>query len=306
MLRCQTRLEKRRMAVRSMTGYGSASTELPDHRLSVELRSVNHRFADVRLHLPAELAAEEGALRRRLLERVRRGRLELGVRLESIPGVASERLNRPLVTELLRAAETLRQDFGVAGEPDLGMLLRVPGILGETAEVLWGESEREALERTVDGALDALDAERRREGELLRQELSARLAAMADLVERIRAQAALVPDRLRRRLLERLAALGAEVALEPTRVAQEAVLLAERSDVTEELVRLAGHVAAARELLDRPDGEPLGKRLDFLVQEIHREVNTISSKAGELEVSRHALALKAETEKVREQVQNLE
>jgi uncharacterized protein (TIGR00255 family) len=173
-------------------------------------------------------------------------------------------------------------------------------------ELDWDDEQREALHESLARALAALDTERQREGRHLQQELSQRLAAMATLTDEIRRRAVSQPGRVRDRLVERLRALAPEVIVDPARLAQEAALQADRCDVTEELVRLEGHLEQARALVDRPDGEAVGKRLDFLVQEIHRETNTVNSKSADLEMSRKALALKAEVEKVREQIQNVE
>ena len=291
-----------------MTGYGQASTEHGDARFTVELRSLNHRFADLRLRLPPELADAEREVRRKVLERVRRGRVELTVNVEPIDGGTSRpRLNQPLLEEILSACKTMNDDYRIEGQPDVRAILAVSGIFRATAvEVEWDDEERDAFARSLGSALDALDAERLREGSHLQQDLSKRFVAMSEIVEQIRERAESLPDRLRQRLVERLGNLGGEVALEPARVAQEAVLLAERSDVTEELVRLVGHIEQASGLIDRPDGKPVGKRLDFLLQEIQRETNTVNSKSADLELSRMTLELKSGVEKVREQVQNLE
>jgi uncharacterized protein (TIGR00255 family) len=176
----------------------------------------------------------------------------------------------------------------------------------ETPELSWGEEEREALFNAVDMALSALDADRRREGEALKREILDRLTTMTRLTTEARERAGAIPDQLKQKLLQRLATLGSDVELDPSRLAQEATFLADRADVTEEIVRLEGHLAQAGGLLEKPDGGPVGKRLDFLLQEIHRETNTICSKSSDLELTRGALALKAEAEKVREQIQNLE
>ena len=163
------------------------------------------------------------------------------------------------------------------------------------------------LSQALDQALDALDGDRCREGTVLQRELVGRIDTMTRLLQKIRQRAAAVPSALRDRLEQRLAVLrrdGAE--LDPARVAQEAVFLADRSDVTEEIVRLEGHLEQARSLLAEPDDQPVGKRLEFLLQEINRETNTINSKPADLELTREALTLKAEAEKVREQIQNLE
>ncbi len=291
-----------------MTGYGQASTEVGEARVTVELRTLNHRYADLRLRLPPELAAAEREMRRTILQRIKRGRVELTVNVESIEGDASKpQLNRPLLDEVLATCKTLRDELQIEGTPDIRTVLGVHGMFrNATVALAWDARDREALERSLGGALDALDQERLREGRHLQQELSQRLSGMSQIVTKIRERAGRIPDKLRERLVERLNGLAPEVALDPARVAQEAVLLADRSDVTEELVRLEGHLAQAADLIDRPDGKPVGKPLDFLLQEIQRETNTLNSKSADLELSRMALELRAEVEKVREQVQNLE
>jgi uncharacterized protein (TIGR00255 family) len=211
------------------------------------------------------------------------------------------------VREVLGATATLRDEFGVEGTAGLATLLGVPGMFRSgPIELEWTDAQREALERSLAAALDALDQERCREGEHLRQELSGRLNGMVSIAAEMRGRAAELPSTARERLVERLKSLAADVELDPARIAQEAAILADRCDVTEELVRLDGHLQQARTLLDPGDGDVVGKRLDFLLQEINRETNTVSSKSADLELSRKALALKAEVEKVREQVQNVE
>jgi len=294
--------------IRSMTGFGRSAAANGRLRVTVEVRTVNHRFADLRLRLPDGLSALEPDLRKLVLDRIRRGRVEMDVRVDrSGTGAVPASLNRPLVEGILAAARTLHEEYGVEGRVDLGSVLSAPGVIEWT-------SERNALDDdgrllvigTVVAALDAIDAERAREGAALRADLSGRFERMRGLVGEIATLAPRVPEALERRLLDRLRSLSAAVELDPARVAQEAAFLAERSDVTEELVRLAAHVEQATALLANGDGEPVGKRLDFLLQEIHRETNTVTSKSQDLELSRRALDLKAETEKVREQIQNLE
>jgi uncharacterized protein (TIGR00255 family) len=294
--------------IRSMTGFGRSSAANGRLRVTVELRSVNHRFADLRMRLPDGLSALEPDLRKRVLDRIRRGRVELDVRLDrSASAAMPASLNRPLVEGILAAARTLHEDYGIEGRMDLGSVLSAPGVLEWSPDrnALDDDGRRFVLE-TVEAALDAIDVERAREGDALREDLSDRLDRMRAIVGEISALAPRIPATLERRLVERLKALSASIDLDPARVAQEAAFLAERSDVTEELVRLGAHVEQARALLADGDGEPVGKRLDFLLQEIHRETNTVTSKSQDLELSRRALDLKAETEKVREQIQNLE
>ncbi len=293
--------------IRSMTGYGHGSAEAPGFRARAEVRCVNNRFADLRLRLPAELLPREAELRARVLARVRRGRIEMDVRIEGDRASSPLVLNRPLARAVLEAARALREELGAKGEAAVSDLLQVPGmLLASPGESGLGEKEIGAVERAVDAALLALDAERRREGEVLRADLVARARTMEALVAEIAERAAGVPAAARRKLTERLRVLTEGAALDPGRLEQEAAFLADRADVTEELVRLRGHLAQTAALLEAGDGEPVGKRLDFLLQEVHREANTIHAKSADVEVSRLVLALKAEAEKVREQVQNVE
>ena len=291
-----------------MTGYGQGTSETDGLKVTIELRSVNNRFADLKLRLPDELIRLEPELRRKVLGTVRRGRVDVDLRLERSRGAdAPVVLDRSVVEAAFAAQKELRDTYGVRGEWDLATLMRVPGILGgaeRRAEL--DDGGRAAVEAALEAALAALDAERRREGEVLQTDLLARIARMEDLVASIRERAALTPAAMQKRILDRVAQLAAQVPLDPARVAQEAAFLADRADVTEELVRLAGHLGQARTLLADGGDEPVGKRLDFLLQEINRETNTIASKSADLEISQRAVELKSESEKVREQIQNLE
>jgi uncharacterized protein (TIGR00255 family) len=291
--------------IRSMTGFGQASAAVAGLRIDVELRSVNHRFADVRMRLPETMTRREAELRRRVLDRVQRGRVEVAV---GIGGAAAQGLafNRELLDEVLQAVGVL-QERGLPGQLDVATALTIPGMFrGQCDSVEWADAHHAAVDQALGDALERFDEERRREGRHIQQDLIERFAAMRATLGELEARAAGLPARSRERLVERLRALAADVTLDPARVAQEAALLAERGDVTEEIVRLAGHLDQARQLVAEPDTAPIGKRLDFLLQEIHRETNTINSKAGDLEISRAALALKVEAEKVREQAQNIE
>ena len=291
-----------------MTGYGQGAAEVSGLKVTVELRSVNNRFVDLKLRLPDELVPFEQDLRRKVLATVKRGRVDVDLRLERT-GVADVplTLNRPVAEAALAAWKTLRDEYGVSGEWDLHAMLRVPGIF-DTSGVGHGLDDvgRGAVDEAFDRALSALDGERRREGGVLRDDLVARVSRMSQIVATIRALAATVPNTLHKKIAERVQQLVTQVTLDPARLAQEAAFLADRSDITEETVRLEGHLDHARGLLADSGGEPVGKRLEFLLQEILRETNTIASKSSDLGISRHALDLKAESEKIREQIQNLE
>ena len=296
------------MGLRSMTGFGHASAETERLRFGVEIRGVNHRYADLRVRVPDPLAAWEADIRRRVAEVVRRGRVDVTVTLEHAGGSeARPALNRALLSEVLDAARILRDEHQIPGEIDLATLFGVPGLFrAETPPVERVEAERDALLDAVGRALAAFDGERQREGADLGRDLRARTEIVASDLGRLVERARETPGRLRERLDERLRALDATIVLDPGRVAQEAALLAERADVTEETVRLAGHLEALQSLLDGSGSAPVGKRLDVLLQEMHREGNTVCSKAADLEVTRCALAIRVEVERMREQVQNVE
>ena len=303
-------LQSRPRMIRSMTGYGQGAAEAPGIKVTVELRSVNNRFADLKLRLPDVLLPFEHDLRRKILATVKRGRIDVDLRLERTGAQASPlALNRPLVAAALQAMRIaprgVRRGRGL-GSPDGDVRSRhlrdgrTPAPRSKTP------GGRRSIARWS-SALTALDGERRREGGLLQADLVR--AGRADEGHRrhdSRARdrgAGRAPKEDRR---ARAASCGTQVALDPARIAQEAAFLADRSDVTEEIVRLTGHLEHALALLAETGGEPVGKRLEFLLQEIHRETNTIASKSADLGINRQALSLKAEAEKIREQIQNLE
>jgi uncharacterized protein (TIGR00255 family) len=293
--------------IRSMTGYGQGCAETPGFRVVVGIRTLNNRFADLKVRFPAELQPREAEIRHRILARVRRGRIEAEIRLEGERVAPTLLLNRTLAEAVVAAGRRLCEEYGAEGGLDLRTMLAVPGMLEPSAGAGGiGESEIATVLRALDAALDALDAERRREGETLRDDLRSRVARMAALADEIGRLSAGLPEALKRKLLERLKTLAEGVELDPARVAQEAAFLADRADVTEEIVRLKGHLSRVAALLADPDGEPVGKRLDFLLQEVNRETNTVNGKSADLTISRAVLDLKAEAEKVREQAQNLE
>ena len=294
--------------IRSITGYGQGAAEAPGLKVTVALRSVNNRFADLKLRLPDVLVPFEQELRRKVLATVKRGRVDVDLSLERTgDSEARLALNRPVVEAALAAWKTLRDEYGIHGPFDLLAMMRVPGVFeADSRAAALDEAGRSAVDGALDLALAALDAERRREGSLLGVDLVVRVERMKRITATIRGLAAAVPEAVQKKIAERVQQLVTQVTLDPARIAQEAAFLADRSDITEEIVRLEGHLVQAQALLAEKDGEPVGKRLEFLLQEIHRETNTIASKSADLGISRQALDLKAESEKIREQIQNLE
>ena len=296
-----------------MTGYAQARAELHGWAVRVSVKSVNHRFLDFKLRMPEGFDIYELRVRQIVRERIHRGHVEVTVAVE--PGKAAPvQVNRELVQAYLKAAEALRQDTRAATDMDVVALLRLPGVItGVTTAVPETEEEQAKLGQSLDNclreALTKLDDMRRAEGKHLVEELRARLARIGEDTAKVRELAAALRPAFSRRLDAKLKELLGGTGIDPARLAQEAALLAERSDISEELDRLRSHLQQFGKLLDGA-GE-LGKKLDFLLQEMHREANTMLSKTPGVEnealaITGLALEIKAEIEKLREQVQNIE
>jgi uncharacterized protein (TIGR00255 family) len=294
--------------VRSMTGFGQGTAERDGVRVDVELKGVNHRFLDVKMKLPAEAGLLEPALRAAVQERVSRGRIDVSVAIVSTrPPALRVNVNRELVAGYLEAAAGLKKEFHLKGSVGLDALLGLPGAISIQAERAGTDGAATGLiPEALRQALLRYEAMRTEEGRRLVTDLRSHLAAIGEAARRILAEARGLPEAYARRLKERLALLlQGERSPDESRLAQEVALLAGRVDITEELVRLQGYVEQAGATLDKPGG-PVGKTLDFIMQEMNREANTISSKAEALPICQEALRIKAEVEKIREQVQNLE
>ncbi len=297
----------------SMTGYAQAHTETTDLALRVSVKSVNHRFLDLKMRMPEGLEQYEPRLRQVVRERIHRGHVELQVAAEPRTA-ATIQVNQELVKAYLRAAEALRQETRAAADVDVVALLRLPGVIsGLGIAAPQSEESQEQLGRALEGclrdALGKLDEMRRAEGAHLIEELRARLTKIAAEADQVDVLAETLRPAFAKRLDARLKELLSGAALEPARLAQEAAILAERSDISEELQRLRSHVWQFGNLLGGA-GE-MGKKLDFLLQEMHREANTLLSKTPgvdteALAITGLALEIKSDIEKLREQVQNIE
>lgn len=291
--------------LRSMTGFGTGTATVGNESLTVELRSVNHKFCEVKVRLPRELAALEGALQKTVKDRLARGAVDVTIRRASrtalgvVPqvDVALAREYRRAWAELAKALELP----DVVTVKDIATQLNV--IRLEEPQIGL-EDATKAAEGGLVSALDALRAMREKEGLALAADLSARLALVAQWVQEVKTFAPQAIELYRNRLAERIAEISNGVAVDPQRLAQEVAFFAERTDVAEEMTRLASHLLQFNELLNSP--EPSGRKMDFLVQEMHREVNTTGSKSQHPEISRRVMQLKAELERIREQVQNVE
>jgi uncharacterized protein (TIGR00255 family) len=293
--------------MKSMTGFGRGTMQGEGFSVAVDVKTVNNRFLDVHLRASSELASVEAAVRRRIGERLSRGRVDVNVTIDRTSEVTYE-LNRPLIAGFIEAMRDMQQEFSLSGEPDINVLARLPGAMqaarnGVTDEMLGG------VEVALARALDELETMRQREGEALAAEMRARLDEIArhlPIVESLSGeQVENYRARVSRRISELLARDGLEIVeLDQGRLAQEVAYLADRSDITEEVARLRSHVTQFRDALDA-EGDT-GKRLDFLLQEFNREANTVLSKSTDLAIKEAAISIKAAVEKLREQVQNVE
>jgi uncharacterized protein (TIGR00255 family) len=279
--------------------------------LSVGIRATNHRFLDMQVRLPAGLDAFEPLVRRLLKEGVARGHVEVSVSLAR-GGSTELQLDRKLLAAYVATYQTLRREFGRAAEPDVMELLRVPGlVVAGSGDLAPEEMERigRALERALAEGLEKLNGMRTREGESLERDLQTRLARLAALRASVSKLAEKVPQYYRQRLEARVRDLVSSVEIDGARLAQEVAYLASRSDIAEELTRFQSHLDQLRHLLS--ESTEVGKKLDFLLQEMNREANTLLSKTTDvpevgLEITRQAIEMKTEIEKLREQAQNIE
>lgn len=292
--------------MRSMTGFGQASWQGEGKRLSVEVRSVNQRFLDVKLSLPRECQSWEPALKELVSGVAERGKVDVTVYRAGAGGDEhGVEVNAALAAELLAGWRGLQKRLKLPGTIDIGLLMsRGADLVRVSERRADAGADLPRVKKLVAAALRDFNAARDREGRLLQADMLARLKALRGLYAALRTRTtALVPE-LARRLTERVNQVLGKGTVSEERLVQEAAVLAERADVTEELVRLDAHLDRLGELL-RQKGS-VGKAIDFLIQEIHREVNTIASKSADLEVTTLTLTAKGEIEKLREQVQNVE
>ncbi len=289
--------------MKSMTGFGRAEASNGNLTLVVEMKSVNNRFRDVQLRLPREYNVLEPRAQNLLRETIHRGRLDVTVRRSSTDGYSRIVPDLALVEQYRRAALEIANRLQVEAIPPLEFVLAQPGVLMTADAEPDALAEWDLLETALLGAAEDLDRMRVAEGEALRADLERHLGDALRLRAEVSFHAEGVAERLRGRLEERLLRLLAD-RLDPARLAQEAAILADKADIAEELARFGSHIDQFAEALSA--SEPVGRRLDFLLQEMNREVNTIGSKAAEHAVSARVVELKTVLERLREQAQNVE
>lgn len=287
-----------------MTGYGLGEAELGNTRIAIEARSLNHRYLEVRVRTSPDLSEHSSLLEQLCREKLTRGRYDVSVRSLDTPE-QELRIDPARAKRWYGELQQIARELAPNETLPVSILAQFPGLLQSPPRNA-PEQARKALAAALDRALVALDAMRENEGRALQQELEQRLKAARSLQEQIAASGPTLVSQHHDRLKARLARLLAdsEAQVDPGRLAAEVALLADRSDITEELVRLASHFQQFAELLQQ--GEPVGRRLDFLLQEIGRETNTIGSKSQDAGLSHRVVELKSEIERMREQVQNVE
>jgi uncharacterized protein (TIGR00255 family) len=290
-----------------MTGYGRGVAEREGRRAEVEIRSVNHRFMDIKLRGSPLDAQLEERVSARVRERVTRGSITVAIRSEGPTGGWGFWIDDKVAKNVLRELEELATTLKVKPNITLDLICAQPGVIVSADSERPSDAIADCVVEAVDRALDSLIAMRDAEGESLATDLAGRIDHLAALTADLARHVAMAPEEAERRLRERLNRLltSAKVAVDEARLAQEVAILADRMDVTEELVRIRSHIAHVQEQLWQKDSA-IGRRLDFLVQELGREYNTVASKSQSADIARLVVEAKAELEKVREQVQNIE
>jgi uncharacterized protein (TIGR00255 family) len=288
-----------------MTGFGKAESRNADVTLSVEVKSVNHRYCDINIKLPRTLSGFENDVKKTVAERLNRGKIDVYINLDLIGSATlCATLNRPLVNAYLSVLDQLKAEFSVAGEISLDWLASQKDLIRIEEAAIDQELLKASLLETVGAALKGIDQMRRAEGAATAADLHARILQIGRLIDQVETLTPEMPKEWRQKLEQRLKKFADEIEFDPQRLAQELALVADRCDVSEELTRFRSHIQQFLALLEC--AEPVGRKMDFLVQEMNREANTTGSKSNHAELTRLVVDIKAELEKIREQVQNIE
>ena len=291
--------------LRSMTGFGAGRARVGDEEFSVELRSVNHKFCEVKTRLPRELSALEPSMTKQVKDRLARGAVDLLVRRQTATASGTVPVvDVALAREYARAFRELAEALGAPAAISWDQVVTQPGVMKLEEKGMDVAAATQAVQEALGQALTALEQMRQVEGEAIRADLDARLKLIEGWSREVAALAPKAVEDYRQRLSERIAELARGVAVDPQRLAQEVAVFAERTDIAEEVTRLASHLEQFRAFM--ASNEPAGRRMDFLVQEMHREVNTTGSKSQHADISARVVSMKAEVERIREQVQNVE
>lgn len=292
--------------IRSMTAFAKSSYEGKEFTLDVFIRTYNHRYLDINLKLPIELLHLEGDLRALTSKHLSRGRVEMTVKATILKeGIYSVFINKALVDQLVEETKDIQKRHGDLSEVEIASLLRIPGMVEIQTDVQKINPETlQDIKEIVETSLTSLVEMRKQEGKILAQDIQDRLDSLESLVQTVEAESKNYPNEVRARLERNLKEIWESCGMDSSRFLQEIAYYSERSDVTEELVRIRSHILQCRSLLQKT--EAIGRKLDFLLQEFLREINTIGSKCNLLTVSQAVIEMKTEVEKIREQVQNVE
>jgi uncharacterized protein (TIGR00255 family) len=291
--------------IKSMTGYGRAETAHDGKIIVVESKSVNHRFLEIFLRMPSALFPLELEYKKKIAERIKRGRVEIFVKIDGEGENTSKvNLNLEIARDYYNVLNRLKDELNLESPVTLKTLAGFRDIFTPPQETQLSPEFLKQVEKTLLDSLVLLANMRQEEGLVLFQDMQMRLKAIAEIMESIKSRAPLVVIEYQKRLSEKIKELTAGFALDDARIAQEVAMMAERTDITEEIVRMRSHISQFEDLL-RSDGVE-GKRIDFLLQEMNREINTIGSKVGDVEITRNVIEVKSELGKLREQAQNIE
>lgn len=292
--------------IKSMTGYGRSESLFQNRIFSVEIKSLNHRFLEVFVRLPSTLSSLEPDIKKRITDRFSRGRIEAVVRMDAEPGEGEKRveLNLPIIRYYYDQLVNLKRELNLSGEITLESLTGIKDAVIYTEESLDPARVWEGLRGVLDAAMTALEEMRVREGESIGSDLLRRVELMSRHMEKIRERAPQVVLEYRKKLSDRIRELAEDIALDENRLSQETAIMADRSDITEEIIRFASHTEQLTGLLK--GNEAVGRKIDFLLQEMNREANTVGSKSNDAEISQRVVEVKTELSRLREQVQNIE
>lgn len=292
--------------IRSMTGYGRKEVATEGIHITIEIRSVNNRFMDIQVKTPRTLAPLDPRIKKTVQERFSRGRFDLFiVRNGDRESAGRLSVDEQLLGQYIAVMKSIKERFNLEGDVNLGLIAGFPGMIGVSEEKEDIEKVWPALSDGLRLALDELDQMRTEEGRALAADMNRRIDAIEALTQAVSTLAPSTVEHARKKMSETLSRLMNEQP-DPVRLAQEIAILAERTDVTEELTRLSSHIHQFRGLMSDAGSEPIGRKLDFLLQEMGREANTIASKAMNSQIAYRVVDIKAELEKIREQVQNIE
>ena len=291
--------------IRSMTGFGAAELGTEHGRLSAEVRSVNHRYCEISLRLPRSISGLEGPVRQLLTDRLARGKINLSVSWEGYEDAGGRlTVNHDVARQYIDAMAELKAKYGLGGDPDVRSVVALGDVFQWERESVNEDKLWAQVKQVIEAAIDNMAQMKQREGDALLREFETRLSKIEELLAKAEVRAPLRPKEAQERMMARLKPLLGDVPVDPARLAQEIAFLAERLDCTEECVRLRAHLSQFRRLFVDP--ELAGRKLNFLLQEMNREVNTLGSKGNDALIAEVVIELKDEIEKLREQVANVE